>query len=141
MNSREASSKSRNTIFRNTREMVLFQIRSSSFILVFNPSSQSTPSHMRTAGCQKAVKLTSRIIFFSPALCKLNSISCRRNKSTRDLRRSLRESPSRLRRSRSQLVKQLNQMLAWGCRDGTVGLCPVPWLGYSIVVNLTFYVQ
>lgn len=31
-----------------TQEMVLFQIRSSPFILVFKPSSQSASSHMRT---------------------------------------------------------------------------------------------
>lgn len=48
-------------------------------------------SHTRTfilVGCQTAVKLTSRTIFFAPTLCKLNSILCRRNKWTCDLSRS-----------------------------------------------------
>ena len=44
--------------------------------------------HFILVGCQTAVKLTSRTIFFAPTLCKLNSILCRRNKWTCDLSRS-----------------------------------------------------
>ena len=103
---------------RLTRETVFVGVRSSPSIAKHTVYRKRT-LRKSIVYFNRLSKLTSRTpqeqFVFAPTLCKLNSIFCRRYKSTRDLRRSsrdfvarsrsLRERSSRLRRSLAALSR------------------------------------